>query len=446
MMWYVFKSVVFLSAMYVPYLLMLRRESFFRFNRSVLLGIMVLSLALPFVTVQLPEGMPEPVGAVLLPVHEVMAGEAVQTQGEVQVQAVDGQDLMLGLYLVGLLAALLYKGVQLVALQRRIRIRVLWTEEREGATVYCHADDVAPYSWMHSIVISQRDYETHPREILLHEMGHVRCGHSWDVLLLNVVQIVQWFNPLAWLMGSSLRDVHEYEADNAVVSGGVDARQYQLLLVCKAAGSGENRFANGFSHSSLSKRIQKMAQQKSNPWLRLKVLAVMAVATVGVFAFAESKGFVVENAVQAVKENVTTAVAPSELQNDTVYVVSEVDEEPCFSRGSYRKEFDYFAKHMKFPEEAKKVRKSGRAPVKFVVRADGSITDVELIRGLRKCKDMSLTPEQRAAQDAAAEAMNAEALRLVKSMPKWIPGKKNGKPVHTKTMTLVVFRSPLEQE
>ncbi len=441
MMWYVFKSVIFLSAMYVPYLLMLRRESFFRFNRSVLLGIMVLSLALPFVTVQLPEGMPEPVGAVLLPAHEVMAGTAVQAQTEAQGQAVNWQELLMALYLVGLLAALLYKGVQLVALHRRIRSRVLWKEEREGATIYCHADDAAPYSWMRSIVISQRDYEEHPREILLHEMGHVRCGHSWDVLLLNVVQAVQWFNPLAWLMGSSLRDVHEYEADDAVLRQGVAARHYQLLLVCKAVANSEYTFANGFNHSLLTKRIKKMVQKKSNPWLRLKVLAVMAIAAIGVFAFAEPKAVVTESVVQSAVQTV--------VQDDKV--CENPDEIASFKEGDI---WQWLARNIKYPEKAQSYGVKKRANVQFVVKADGSIGDVKVLNAAGKEEEVSgvvvvgygngneqeKIAEVRKQQLEGEKAIDEECIRVVKAMPKWNPGKKDGKPVDTKYNLPIMFR------
>ncbi len=439
MMWYVIKSVVFLSAMYVPYLLMLRRESFFRFNRSVLLGIMVLSLVLPFVTVQLPEEMPEPVTAVLLPVHEVMESTAVQVQSEVQVQTVDWQGLLTALYLVGLLAALLYKCVLLVALHRRIRSRVLWTEERESATVYCHADDVAPYSWMRSIVISQRDYETHPREILLHEMGHVRCGHSWDVLLLNVVQIVQWFNPLAWLMGSSLRDVHEYEADDAVLRQGVEARHYQLLLVCKAVANSEYTFANGFNHSLLTKRIKKMVQKKSNPWLRLKVLAVMPIAAMGVYAFAEPKAVVAESVVQSAVQTV--------VQDDKV--CEKPDELASFNGDIWQ----WLARNIKYPEKAQSAGVKKRANVQFVVKADGSIGEVKVMNAAGKeeqqtvtvtaygdGKEKEVTPEMRKLQLEGEKAIDEECIRVVKAMPKWNPGKKDGKPVDTKYNLPIMFR------
>ncbi len=435
-MLYVIKSVVFLSAMYVPYLLMLRQESFFRFNRSVLLCIMALSLALPFVTLQLPEEMPKPVEAVLLPAYEAVQSMPVQMQIEVQTQSVDWRELLTMLYLAGLVAVLLYKGVLLLTLHRRIRSRVLWTEEREGATVYCHADDVAPYSWMRSIVISQRDYEAHPREILLHEMGHVRCGHSWDVLLLNVVQAVQWFNPLAWLLGSSLRDVHEYEADDAVLRQGVEVRHYQLLLVCKAVANSEYTFANGFNHSLLTKRIKKMVQKKSNPWLRLKVLGVMVIAAIGVYAFAEPKAAVTESVVQSVAQDDKVCENPDEIAsfNGDIYA--------------------WLARNMKYPEKAQSLGVKKRVHVQFVVKADGLIDDVKVLNaagkedeengvvvvGYGNGNEQEKIAEVRKQQLEGEKAIDEECIRVVKAMPKWNPGKKDGKPVDTKYNLPIMFR------
>ena len=166
---------------------------------------------------------------------------------------------------------------------------VLWQDDKQGVCIYCHSGDVAPFSWMRNIVINEKDYDEAGREIILHEMGHIHNRHSWDVVLLTLVQMLQWWNPLVYVLGISLRDVHEYEADDHVLQQGVSAKGYQLLLIRKAVGSGSYAFANSFNHSLTKKRITMMKKIKSNPWMKSKALYVIPVAALALSAFATPK-------------------------------------------------------------------------------------------------------------------------------------------------------------
>lgn len=178
---------------------------------------------------------------------------------------------------------------QIGRLQLGLRKGALWNEDKQGIRIYCHAEDVAPFSWMRNIVISEKDFDEAGREIIMHEMGHIRNRHSWDVVLLTLVQMLQWWNPLAYVLGISLRDVHEYEADDYVLRQGISAQSYQLLLIRKAVGSGSYAFANSFNHSLTKKRITMMKRIKSNPWMRSKALYVIPVVALALSAFATPK-------------------------------------------------------------------------------------------------------------------------------------------------------------
>ena len=124
----------------------------------------------------------------------------------------------------------LWKLVQIFLLYRTIHSCVLWKDRQNGITIYCHAQDIAPFSWFNTIVISENDYQNNANEILCHEIGHIRHYHSLDILLVNIIETIQWWNPLSWILASSLRDVHEYEADDEVLTSGVNIKQYQMLL------------------------------------------------------------------------------------------------------------------------------------------------------------------------------------------------------------------------
>ena len=295
---YSIKSAIVLTMLYLPYMLMLRRESFFRFNRMVLLSILLLSLVLPLCNIPWMSLDHQPVvQAAQLQMLEL--GIPVHVLPEVQVIASPlrgGREgsfslfhLLTFIYIIGMAALLMARLWQIARLQFGLKQGVLWHNDEQGVRIYCHSGDVAPFSWMRNIVINEKDYDEAGREIVLHEMGHIQGRHSWDVVLLTLVQMLQWWNPLCYVLGISLRDVHEYEADNFVLEQGVSAQGYQLLLIRKAVGSGGYPFANSFNHSLTKKRITMMKKSKSNPWMKSKALYVIPVAALALSAFATPK-------------------------------------------------------------------------------------------------------------------------------------------------------------
>ena len=295
---YSIKSAIVLTMLYLPYMLMLRRESFFRFNRMVLLSILLLSLVLPLCNIPWMSLDHQPVvQAAQLQMLEM--GIPVHVLPEVQVLAEGAASqgtsrfsvffLVSLIYIIGMVALLMMRLWQVARLQFGLRQGVLWHNDEQGVRIYCHSGDVAPFSWMRNIVINEKDYDEAGREIVLHEMGHIQGRHSWDVVLLTLVQMLQWWNPLCYVLGISLRDVHEYEADNFVLEQGVSAQGYQLLLIRKAVGSGSYAFANSFNHSLTKKRITMMKKIKSNPWMKSKALYVIPVAALALSAFATPK-------------------------------------------------------------------------------------------------------------------------------------------------------------
>ena len=294
---YSIKSAIVLTMLYLPYMLMLRRESFFRFNRMVLLGILLLSLVLPLCNIPWMSLDHQPVvQAAQLQMLEL--GIPVHVLPEVQVLAEKPEEsfftfslfhLFTFIYIIGMVTLLLMRLWQIARLQFGLKQGVLWHNDEQGVRIYCHSGDVAPFSWMKNIVINEKDYDEAGREIVLNEMGHIQGRHSWDVVLLTLVQMLQWWNPLCYVLGISLRDVHEYEADNYVLQQGVSAQGYQLLLIRKAVGSGGYPFANSFNHSLTKKRITMMKKMKSNPWMKSKALYVIPVAALALSAFATPK-------------------------------------------------------------------------------------------------------------------------------------------------------------
>jgi hypothetical protein len=300
---YAAKSAIVLTLLYAPYTLLLRKEHFFRQNRLTLVGILVLSLTLPFINLQrryiimqpsLQSSAPVVMNVEAQPIEPIsidISEPTSQTPEPVAVsqptrQPIDYMQWLCILYIIGVSVAVGIRFWQFLRMDRLIRRGCLWHDTVDGITIYCHANDIAPYSWMRRIVISQHDYDNHRHEILLHERGHVLCHHSWDILLLMIVQTVQWFNPFVYMFGASLRDVHEYEADDYVLRQGVSAGQYQTLLLKTAVGASAYSFANNFNHSKIKSRIVMMKHKKINPWMRCKVLYTLPIILISLCLFA----------------------------------------------------------------------------------------------------------------------------------------------------------------
>ena len=304
MLAYSIKSAIFLSIMYIPYMLMLRKESFFHFNRILLISIMLLSLILPLCNFHalsiennpIQDGMT----TIILPTVTIGAAEEMPVS-----DSINWINVMLYIYITGMITTALWKLVQICLLYRTIHSCVLWKDKQNGITIYCHAQDIAPFSWFNTIVISENDYQNNANEILCHEIGHIRHHHSLDILLVNIIETIQWWNPLSWILASSLRDVHEFEADNEVRRSGVNIQEYQMLLIRKAVGSSSYAFANGFNHSLLKKRITMMLKSKSNPWMRTKALYIIPVATIAISVFATPE---LNNRADTIAEKVQTII------------------------------------------------------------------------------------------------------------------------------------------
>ncbi len=326
MLAYIIKSSLLLAVLYGGFALLLSRETFHRFNRIALLSVLVASMVLPLIrlTIQKPQFLcykkPE---VVLAEQQSDSKKDAVQadiqyagknggiaypytqngwiTDPSEQVMKAfhpscggDGGGFSLGgtvggcVYLLGFLASLAIFFVGLFRLFREIR-GGLHTKDELGNTIVIHGGDFAPFSFLHYIIISASDYEHLRRPILAHEQAHIRLGHTYDLLLLEAVKAVLWFNPFVYLLGRDLKAVHEYEADNAVLSFGIDAKSYQLLLVTKAVGSRLQTVCNNLSHHSLKKRINMMHTQKTNRWLMGKALILPALMALALVVWAKPK-------------------------------------------------------------------------------------------------------------------------------------------------------------
>ena len=332
---YILKSAICLACFYLFYRWLLSRETFHRFNRIALLGILLVSLLIPFIEVTVKEQTE--VNQTVLTIEQLLMMASLSDTSSVaisQPEEISLSWIQIGgiIYLVGIF---FFTCRNLYSLSRMCLL--LKSGEREkidkNITMIVHEKDIAPFSWVKYIVISRKDLEENGREILIHECAHIRNRHSWDLLVADICIFFQWFNPGAWLLKQELQNIHEYEADETVIKEGVDAKQYQLLLIKKAVGTRLYSMANSFNHSKLKKRITMMLKEKSNPWARLKYLYVLPLAAIAVTAFArpevsetvgEISALKVNDLASLVEAKVTESIAPEVKKRNTVVVQDSV--------------------------------------------------------------------------------------------------------------------------
>ena len=303
---YILKSSLCLALFYLFYRLLLSKETFHRFNRIALLGVMLISCLLPLVRVTVDRATV--VNTSVMLVEEDMLMYPWEMQTVVQEEAAfPWREWLVAVYFLGILFFLLRNFLSLGYVFYLIRHSRCQRMEN-GICLVVHQEGFAPFSWMKYIVISQTDLDENGTDILTHEEAHIRNRHSLDLLLVELCVWLQWFNPAAWLLKQELQNVHEYEADEAVLRQGIDAKRYQMLLIKKAVGARLYSIANSFNHSSLKKRITMMIRKKSNPWARAKYLYVLPLAAVTVAAFARPEISEPLDEISSVKVNDLSAI------------------------------------------------------------------------------------------------------------------------------------------
>ena len=317
---YILKSSVCLILFYLFFRLLLSKETFHRFNRMALLGVLFFSLLIPCIEVTTRHQV-EVHQAVLSIEQLLLMAELEATPANVgavqETPTISWVQIVLLVYLAGILFLVCRNIYSLICLFRLVHSGKHEKLEK-GVTLVVHNQEIAPFSWMKYIVISRKDLEENGREILIHEMAHIHHRHSVDLLVADICIFFQWFNPGAWLLKQELQNIHEYEADETVINEGVNAKEYQLLLIKKAVGTRLYSMANSFNHSKLKKRITMMLKEKSNPWARLKYLYVLPLAAIAVTAFARPEISEKVEEISAVKVNDLAEIVEKKSEENVV--------------------------------------------------------------------------------------------------------------------------------
>lgn len=417
----IFTAGLILLASYIVYKWLLASENQPDFNRTILLAIYGVSFILPAISNDMPS-----LSALSDHTATVELGDMTATvRGESGGVVNTTITVMLWIYLCGMIVAALHTlGVAL-----KIR-RIIASGERvdygDYTLVLISSRDIAPFSWQRYVVMSRGEDSEAARIILCHERAHISCRHFADLLLAQAVCIVLWYNPASWLMLSELKSVHEYQADSRVLAAGVNSRQYQLLLIKKAVGVRFQSLANSLNHSKLKKRVTMMYNQKTSAGRRTRALALLPAVA---FTLALVSIPSVTNALDRtaggslyftsgeIHSKVTNSHANGQMSVQETYAGSAdektmavPDKLPQYPGGE-QELLRYLMYNVRYPEEAQKTGAEGKVVVHFTVKADGTISDVNVTEPVNP-------------------ALDAEAIRVVKAMNvRWVPGESGGKKI-----------------
>jgi beta-lactamase regulating signal transducer with metallopeptidase domain len=285
------KSSFCLSAGYLVYYLLFRRETFHRFKRFTILGIITASLVVPLIKLQTdPIRISSPVQKLeaefTRPAPVVTAGQKLPQLNQQQDKSAT-PDIPALVYLLGAsvqLIVILYSVARTLLLIRKSR-----KIKYQGCRIALLPTGAVPFCFGRQIVLSEKDFMDHGKAVILHEQTHLNELHSLDLLISELYLVMTWYNPVSWLIRHEIKQNHEFEADRHVLSQGVDESDYQLLLLRRAAGEPRYHLANQFNQSNIKTRIAMMTKEKSNPAGILKILFFIPLIALMVQVFAQKE-------------------------------------------------------------------------------------------------------------------------------------------------------------
>ena len=455
---YLLKSATLLTVFVALFVALMQQETYHKLNRFTLLAIIALSLALPFVNLGIETPFSRLFPEEPAPTAEKTSIEIASTEILAMAQAaptepataIEWSSIVAAIYLAGVVALFVRLVFMYMGLARTIR-RGTPTPAGEYTSEKIHLrvreeEEIKPFSWFRYVVINRTDLRESGREIITHEAAHARSLHSLDIVVTDLLILLQWFNPMAWFTKYCIKNIHEYEADEAVINSGTNVERYQQMIIKKAVGARLYSIANSFNHSSTFKRITMMCKKKSNKWRCTKALYILPAAAIAALLFSQPESV---NAVEQPSDGKVTefvannqtempATAPSESTanrrkvaavgevkhtqpSDTTQVYQVVEQMPEFP-GGINGLMTYLRNSIIYPQEARDANIQGKCFVTFVVDSNGKIKDA------------------RVQKSSGNEALDKESVCVVESMPRWTPGKQNGKNVAVQYTLPIMFR------
>ncbi|MEA3479126.1 MAG: M56 family metallopeptidase [Bacteroidota bacterium] len=432
---YLLQASLCLVIFYGIYWLFLRRDTFFTVNRFYLIGSIVFSLSIPlfdfsslFLDVRYTY-------YVILDTITITPGDVTKTLNN----NLNLFQILFVIYFTGVCIftlRFLFQFAQLMVLLARNKII-----RKHGLRMVLVDKYYSPFSFFNIIFINISKFdEEGMNEIIEHERIHIRQLHSLDVLILEVLTILFWFNPFVWFYRKSIKSIHEFLADEGVLSHGTNKKHYQELLLQQSLGTLVNDMTNNFNQSLIKRRFIMMTKSKSNGTARLKLLFVLPLAVMLVVLTSLSTNIFAQEEVEIplpppksgeILLNKDVPPPPSKATQDEDKVHKEVEQMPEYP-GGLEALYAFLVENIKYPDIAKQQGIAATIFVRYIVEKDGSITDVNIL-GIKTEVDEEKYKE-------ALNVMKKESMRVVHAMPNWKPGKDKGNVVRVEYALPIAYR------
>lgn len=410
---FLYESGISLSVLYIFYWFLLRKETYFSLNRIILVSTLLLALIIPFIRITITGHAEQ--GSIISIFDRFIMDPLVVSPDTVQAEKDQSISLIRIIYFAGVIFFSLKFLVQFFQIFKLLK--KYGTRKLLGYKIVPIDNNLSPFSFFNFIFINPENIqENELKNVLYHEGEHARRLHTLDIILLEIICIIQWFNPFIWFYKLALREIHEYEADLRVLKNGENKLNYQQLILQQVFG---NQFFQVVHHlltnSLTKKRITMMTKIESKKRTIIKSLFILPIAAILVMIFSFTRGTepndLPGNFTEEGLNNMQLIITQDQDTTIPEQVFYIVEEMPSFQSKGLNSFQDWAMDHLIYPKEAKEQGIEGTVYVEFIVNKKGDVTKTRIMRG-------------------AGPLLDTEALRVVKSSPQWKPGKQRGQEVN----------------
>lgn len=423
---YFIEANLYLACFYLLYQILLVKDQHFRFNRAFLLGGILLSLILPLLSYDFTPATTFE-GYIVLPVITITAAQSESVGFILRWWHIIGFIYFAGVLFY--LSRLLWQMTQII---RHLPLLNSSREKKNGYTLVLTNGEIPTCSFF-KFLFWDKSAELNPNEqkqIFEHELAHIRQWHSLDVLLVEVLRAIFWFNPVIHLIKSRITEVHEYLADfSAIKTMGIES--YSTLLTQQIFKSFDFSLSNNFHKSQIIKRIRMLKSTKTKSlWLNLALLLPTLALLISILSF-DVKEFtgipdanlrdqttIRETEFSTIKDDNERKEVLKAPQSKEIFTKVEHQPSPI---GGMKQFYEYVQSNLKYPQDAKETGIEGKVFVQFVVDSDGKLTNVQAVKGI-------------------GGGCDEEAVRVIKESLPWNPGLQQGEKVGVRMILPITFK------
>lgn len=393
MITYLLKSSVLLLILFVVYKLWLENEKMFRFNRIYLLGSLLFSLIIPLQLFTFDTKIAKAINSIQLP--EMVINNNIQNSNGLT----NNQTIVYGILVLYLCIALLLTirfVLNLYSFHKKTKHNEsLIINNQKVALIQ---ESILPHSFLNTIFINEDDFKNDliDPQLITHETAHIQQKHSLDIIFVELIQILFWFNPIIFLYKKAIKLNHEFLADEAVITQLDSVSYYQNLLLKMASNQSQIALASAINFQITKKRLLMMTKQESRLRILLKTAVAGFVFAILFFAFSTTT---IAQGSNRKAENEPPKFLSNSVQDTT---------EPEYP-GGLTEFYKFIGKNFKISQEATKNKVNEKVYIQFFVEKDGSLSDFTITKDL-------------------GNGLGEEAIRVLKLSPKWKPGTLNNEP------------------